>query len=221
MKIALLFIAITVACYGQTAPKPSAETKGACSPANAGDKNTFNITCGIGKAQGDQIIQILNKILSNQAATAKLDEILKQLQALPSATTVTSFNQQGGITAGQVNITSTNAVRIGFTPVTINERKEGAAVYESTWLVTLNGPVPELYISASSPVFSSMNIGAEHRVGMTTIGDGKMPTGEAFVFVREAYGDYFLTVRSTAPSGFIIGYSCGGVSCTGPIGPEK
>jgi hypothetical protein len=62
MKIALLFVALTLACYSQT--PGTAEAKGACSPANTGNQNTFNITCGIGKAQGDQMLKILNKILT-------------------------------------------------------------------------------------------------------------------------------------------------------------
>ena len=44
----------------------AAETKGMCSPANTGNNNTFNITCGIGKQQGDALLKILNKILADQ-----------------------------------------------------------------------------------------------------------------------------------------------------------
>ena len=58
-----------------------ADTKGACSPANIGDRNIFVITCGIGKAQGDQMLKILNKILANQldpeTVMGKLDEIFE------------------------------------------------------------------------------------------------------------------------------------------------
>jgi hypothetical protein len=57
----------------------TATTKGACSPANTGNKNTFIITCGIGRVQGDQMLKILNKILADQidpnAVMAKLNEI--------------------------------------------------------------------------------------------------------------------------------------------------
>jgi hypothetical protein len=71
--------------------KGAAETKGACSPANTGDRNVFNITCGIGKAQGDRIIAILNKILADQlepaAVIAKLDEILNAVN--PNSTIIT------------------------------------------------------------------------------------------------------------------------------------
>jgi hypothetical protein len=84
MKIALLFVTLALACYGQT--PGTAETKGACSPANTGDNNTFTITCGIGKAQGDQMLKILNKILLNQldpnAVMTKLDEIQKDIHEI-------------------------------------------------------------------------------------------------------------------------------------------
>ena len=68
----------------QPAP-PSVQTKGACSPVATGNNNTFSITCGIGKEQGQQMLGILNKILASQldpnTVTAKLDEILAQLVA--------------------------------------------------------------------------------------------------------------------------------------------
>lgn len=103
-----------------------AETKGACSPANTGNNNTFTITCGIGKAQGDQMLKILNKILTNQldpdAVIAKLDEILKAVNPnLPvttydcagnSHTTATSQrigNAWAGLTLGS-NIGGKNTV---------------------------------------------------------------------------------------------------------------
>jgi len=66
---------------GQCQTTGAAATKGACSPANTGNNNTFNFTCGIGKEQGEQMLKILNKILAHQLnpdeVMAKLDEILK------------------------------------------------------------------------------------------------------------------------------------------------
>ena len=64
----------------------AAETKGACSPANTGNNNTFNITCGIGKQQGDALLKIMNRILDNQldpdAVMKKLDEIGKDVKTI-------------------------------------------------------------------------------------------------------------------------------------------
>lgn len=61
----------------------TATTKGACSPANTGNDNTFVINCGIDKGQGAELIAIMNKILANQLNSAdvmaKLDEILRNV----------------------------------------------------------------------------------------------------------------------------------------------
>ena len=60
-----------------------ATTKGACSPANTGNDNTFVINCGIDNVQGAELIAIMNKILANQLnpsdVMAKLDEILRSV----------------------------------------------------------------------------------------------------------------------------------------------
>src|SRR5438067_1132281 len=58
-----------------------ATTKGACSPANTGSNNTFNITCqGISDKLGTQLIDLLNRVSKNQAEAeavmAKLDGCL-------------------------------------------------------------------------------------------------------------------------------------------------
>jgi hypothetical protein len=69
-------------CLSQSTTGP-ATTKGACSPANTGNDNTFVINCGIDKAQGAELIAIMNKILTNQLnpieVMAKLDEILRDI----------------------------------------------------------------------------------------------------------------------------------------------
>ena len=67
-------------------PKPSIETTGPCSPIATGNNNTFNITCGIGKQQGDALLKIMNKILASQldldAVMKKLDEIGKDVKGI-------------------------------------------------------------------------------------------------------------------------------------------
>jgi len=81
----VLFIVIlstwVVPCWSQTTKSGKAETAGPCSPAVTGNHNAFTITCGIGKAQGDTLLKIVNKILSNQTDLRqlenKLDEVLK------------------------------------------------------------------------------------------------------------------------------------------------
>jgi len=88
--IALMFC-VCPYCWGQTARTGTAETKGPCSPAVTGDKNTFTINCGIDKKQGQRMLDILNKILANQldpqVVMSKLDEILKDVNPnVPSKT---------------------------------------------------------------------------------------------------------------------------------------
>jgi len=63
---------------------PQVTVKGACNVANTGNNNTITIKCGIDQMQARKMVEILNKILSNQIDStkviAKLDEILAQKQ---------------------------------------------------------------------------------------------------------------------------------------------
>ena len=61
----------------QTTPTEKAAACGTCSPAPVADNNAYNINCnGIGVEQGKKIVEILNRVLANQDANAKLDELL-------------------------------------------------------------------------------------------------------------------------------------------------
>jgi len=77
----ILFLLVAMPCWSQTNSTGKAETSGACSPAVTGSNNAFTINCAINKEQGQKMLVILNKILSNQidpdAVMSKLDEILK------------------------------------------------------------------------------------------------------------------------------------------------
>jgi hypothetical protein len=76
----ILSLLIAITCWSQTTTTGKAETSGICSPAVTGNKNTFAITCGIDKKQGQKMLEILNKILANQldpnAVMRKLEEII-------------------------------------------------------------------------------------------------------------------------------------------------
>ncbi len=77
MRFAALSVLLSTVVYSQV-HTGSAETKGACSPANTGNNNTFNITCqGIPEKLGAQLIDLLNRIAKNQTdaetVLAKLD----------------------------------------------------------------------------------------------------------------------------------------------------
>jgi hypothetical protein len=83
MKYGLvLLLWVVVPCWAQTTTTGKAETAGPCSPAVTGNSNQFTINCpGVSKAQGQKMLDILNKILVNQLdpnkVMSKLDEILK------------------------------------------------------------------------------------------------------------------------------------------------
>jgi hypothetical protein len=67
--------------FAQSPSSGKAVTRGACSPAVSGSKNSFVIKCGIDSTQGKKMLEILNKVLANQidpsTVMAKLDEISK------------------------------------------------------------------------------------------------------------------------------------------------
>ena len=75
----LVLLLISLASWGQTATTGKASTTGLCSPAVTGNSNTFTISCGIGRVQGQQMLAVLNKILENgldpSAVMQKLDEM--------------------------------------------------------------------------------------------------------------------------------------------------
>ena len=72
-------------CFAQ-AIRGSVTTKGTCTVGNTGDQNTFVINCGIGKQQGEKMLEIVNKILANQlepnAVMSKLDELLTDTKTI-------------------------------------------------------------------------------------------------------------------------------------------
>lgn len=103
----VLLILLAIPCWSQTISTGKADTAGPCSPAVTGNDNQFRITCqGIGKEQGQKMLDILNKILANQldpkAVMAKLDEILKAVN--PNLPIKTYFcNGQWRITGPAAN----------------------------------------------------------------------------------------------------------------------
>ena len=86
MKVApWLCLLSGLSAFAQTAPppKPAATSSGTCSVANTGNITTLHIDCGISKDKGQEMVEILNKILKDHldfaAVMAKLDEILKSV----------------------------------------------------------------------------------------------------------------------------------------------
>jgi hypothetical protein len=80
--IALILATLPFGSLSQTPTTGKSQTSGPCSPAVSGNHNTFNIDCRIDPQQGKQMIEMLNKVLSNQIDSSlvmkKLDELLAQ-----------------------------------------------------------------------------------------------------------------------------------------------
>lgn len=112
--VILLTVVLQGSLFGQTTPG-KATTSGVCSPATSGNNNTFVIKCGIGSAQGKQMIQILNKVLANQidptAVMTKLDEILKA-ESKSSVEQSGIGNQQTVIQPGSLIQSSSGGVNV-------------------------------------------------------------------------------------------------------------
>ena len=84
----ILSLLVALPCWGQTTTTGKAESTGPCSPAVTGNENMFTINCGIGRAQGQKLLNILNKILANQldpnVVMTKLDEIHNDIRHIRS-----------------------------------------------------------------------------------------------------------------------------------------
>jgi len=82
--ILLLFLVFTIPASCQTVKNGTAKASGACSVAHSGNYDTITIQhCGIGEKQGNQIIDLLNK-LKDDRSSDKFSEKLDQLIELAS-----------------------------------------------------------------------------------------------------------------------------------------
>ena len=108
MKFAALALLMATSAFPQSAGATSQQAKD-CAQNFIGNNNTGTVTCtGVDKKLTDLIGQLVSaskrdgKTLKN--ISDKLEALLKELQNQTPTISITSFNQQGGITAGQVNI---------------------------------------------------------------------------------------------------------------------
>jgi hypothetical protein len=118
----LAFILCSGSTYGQTTVSGAASTRGACSPANTGNGNIFNITCGIGKEQGNQLLAIMNRVIANQidptAVLTKLDEIQKDMERLNNQPPATNNCPNGiCVSGGVVDHPTVNNTVNSFQPI--------------------------------------------------------------------------------------------------------
>src|SRR5580700_2050940 len=89
MKTVALMLLLCASAIGQTKTTGTAETKGACSPANTGDNNKFTINCyGISQKQADDFLTVLNKISKDQIDGNTVMTMLSTIQSLINTTGV-------------------------------------------------------------------------------------------------------------------------------------
>jgi len=217
MKLVILVVMLTVLAFGQSSGTASQQAKD-CSQNFIGNNNTGTITCyNVDKKLAEQVAQLVSaskrdgKTLKD--ISDKVQLLLTEIQSRSSATNVFSFNQQGGITAGQVNIVQ-GAVRITTTQLSTNQ-KDGQS-YVSKVVVSFSGEVPEFAIAVSGSSVTGMTFGPEKGGVMTMVSNGNLPDGRPFHRSQRLYGSYLLEVRSSQPGQFRIEYQCGGVTCVGP-----
>jgi hypothetical protein len=82
MKLLFLFLAPLCMIFAQSQSSGAAATNGACSPANTGNSNTFTMTCGIGKEQGEKMLRIMNQIFEKQL---DLELVMVKMQEMAKA----------------------------------------------------------------------------------------------------------------------------------------
>jgi len=76
----VLTLLISLPCWTQTTTTGQAITNKPCSVANTGHANKIQITCGIGDKQGDQIIKLLNELITSQVDPMTLLANMKALE---------------------------------------------------------------------------------------------------------------------------------------------
>jgi len=108
MKCSFLFALVTVSAFSQS-KSPVVQQAGNCAVNISGNHNTATITCtGVDPTLAKQIQLMLNLAKADAKAirdlTSKIAALIKEQQNPRELISVTSNNQQGGITAGKVEI---------------------------------------------------------------------------------------------------------------------
>jgi len=113
---------------------------------------------------------------------------------------VESQNQQGGITAGRVEINVTNIpdAKISIEKLLGNEAHEQG--YQSKFLLKVDTttPINNLYVQANADGIISMRV-CPQRSGMAMLGLSGTRAGYAFTNIPSAYGDYKIIVVTDKP----------------------
>jgi hypothetical protein len=120
---------------------------------------------------------------------------------------VASYNQSGGITAGQVNITTDlPPPKVSFELVKKNELR--GELYESVYVLTIDSkvPIPKLYVQVDAETIADKLQIMSHN-GMTTGGHSGKREGFAFTNILNASGTYSILVITSKAESSNLRYS--------------
>ena len=147
----------------------------------------------------------------NQERTTVPDKPLDTNDETPQvdigSNSVVSINQQGGITAGTVNIqTDLPEPKLTLEPIVENQPDGG--LYKSEFMMTIESQVAinNLYLEVKAPSITRMEA-APQRSGLSMNGHSGVRDGFAFTNLQNAYGRYRITVYTRNPERFEIIYS--------------
>lgn len=110
---------------------------------------------------------------------------------------VESHNQQGGITAGVVNIHEDLGPKVHLSEITHTEL-QNAHRYEAVLSIDSNYSVPQIRIVAHADSIQSLDV-APQRSGMHTFGHTGKREGYHFTTIQNAAGKYRIRVTTAKP----------------------
>lgn len=116
----------------------------------------------------------------------------------PGATVVTSYNQSGGITAGNVNINAAPEPTLRQTQLFANKPANGG--YHTRYEFQVESPYPpgNLYVEVHAPSIRSAELNPQ-RAGMVFKGHSGTRPGFAFDNLQQPYGRILLDVYTGDP----------------------
>jgi len=110
---------------------------------------------------------------------------------------VTSYGQQGGITAGVVNIQAEPQPRIDLSE-TIHQETDAGHLYEAILTVDTRYPIPQLSVIAHAKSIQSLDV-APHAAGVFMYGHTGKREGYHFTTLQNAAGKYTIRVTTAEP----------------------
>jgi hypothetical protein len=133
---------------------------------------------------------------------------------------VTSNNQQGGVTAGQIVNAIVPTAKLSTVILSSNEpdysnEPNKDFLYKTQARVTIDSPVsiPEMYVRVAVASLVSMSVIPEPS-GRTAVGMfWQAQQGRGQQMIQNAFGSYLVTVVSKQAETVIIDEQCNGIEC--------